>query len=105
MPHDRSRSQASKQEDAAMGWIIALIVGGIAGWLASLVMNRDASMGIFWNIVVGCIGSVIGNALAGPLFGVQGTVQAFSLTGLIIALAGAVVLLAIVNLVQRGRVR
>lgn len=88
-----------------MGWIIALIVGGIAGWLASLVMNRDASMGIFWNIVVGCIGSVIGNALAGPLFGVQGTVQAFSLTGLIIALAGAVILLAIVNLVQRGRVR
>jgi len=88
-----------------MGWIIAIIVGGIAGWLASLVMNRDASMGIFWNIVVGCIGSVIGNALAGPLFGVQGTVQAFSLTGLIIALAGAVILLAIVNLVQRGRVR
>lgn len=88
-----------------MGWIIAIIVGGIAGWLASLVMNRDASMGIFWNIVVGCIGSVIGNALAGPLFGVQGTVQAFSLTGLIIALVGAVVLLAIVNLVQRGRVR
>ncbi len=35
-----------------MGWIVALIVGGIAGWLASLVMNRDASMGIFWNIVV-----------------------------------------------------
>jgi uncharacterized membrane protein YeaQ/YmgE (transglycosylase-associated protein family) len=88
-----------------MGWIIALIVGGIAGWLASLVMNRDASMGIFWNIVVGCIGSVIGNALAGPLFGVQGTVQAFSLTGLVIAIAGAVILLAIVNLVQRGRVR
>ncbi len=87
------------------GWIVALIVGGIAGWLASLVMNRDASMGIFWNIVVGCIGSVIGNALAGPLFGVQGTVQAFSLTGLLIALGGAVVLLAIVNLVQRGRVR
>ncbi len=60
-----------------MGWIIALIVGGIAGWLASLVMNRDASMGIFWNIVVGCVGSVIGNALAGPLFGVRGSVQEF----------------------------
>ena len=39
-----------------MGWIIALIVGGVAGWLASLVMNRDASMGIFWNVVVGCVG-------------------------------------------------
>jgi uncharacterized membrane protein YeaQ/YmgE (transglycosylase-associated protein family) len=88
-----------------MGWIIAIIVGGIAGWLASLVMNRDASMGIFWNIVVGCIGSIIGNALAGPLFGVRGSVQEFSLTGLVIAFVGAVVLLAIVNLVQRKRVR
>lgn len=88
-----------------MGWIIALIVGGVAGWLASIMMRRDGSMGILMNIVVGCIGSVIGNALAGPLFGVQGTVQAFSLTGLLIAILGAVVLLAIVNLVQRGRVR
>ena len=88
-----------------MGWLIAIIVGGVAGWLASMVMNRDASMGIFWNVVVGCVGSLIGNALAGPLLGVQGTVQAFSLTGLLIALVGAIVLLAIVNLVQRGRVR
>ncbi|MXO96983.1 GlsB/YeaQ/YmgE family stress response membrane protein [Erythrobacter aquimaris] len=88
-----------------MGWIIALIVGGIAGWLASLVMNRDASMGIFWNIVVGCVGSVLGNLIAGPLLGVTGSVQEFSLTGLIIAVVGAVVLLGIANLVQRGRVR
>ena len=88
-----------------MGWIIALIVGGVAGWLASMVMNRDASMGIFWNIVVGCIGSVIGNAIAGPFLGVGGSVQEFSLTGLIIAIVGAIVLLAIVNLIQRGRVR
>ena len=88
-----------------MGWLIALIVGGVAGWLASMVMARDASMGIFWNIVVGCVGSLIGNALAGPLFGVQGTVQAFSLIGLIIAFFGAVILLAIANLIQRGRVR
>jgi uncharacterized membrane protein YeaQ/YmgE (transglycosylase-associated protein family) len=96
---------AKKQEDLHMGWIIALIVGGIAGWLASLVMNRDASMGIIWNIIVGCVGSVVGNALAGPLFGIQGTVKSFSLTGLVIALVGAIVLLAIVNLIQRGRVR
>ena len=88
-----------------MGWIIALIVGGVAGWLASLVMNRDASMGIFWNIVVGCIGSVVGNAIAGPLLGISGSVQSFSLTGLLVAAFGAVVLLGIVNLVQRGRVR
>lgn len=88
-----------------MGWIIALIVGGVAGWLASLVMNRDASMGIFWNIVVGCVGSVIGNLIARPLFGIGGSVQEFSLIGLVIAVVGAVVLLGIVNLIQRGRVR
>ena len=87
-----------------MGWLIALIVGGVAGWLASMVMNRDASMGIVWNIVVGCIGSVIGNLIANQ-FGWAGSVQEFSLIGLIIAFVGAVVLLAIVNLIQRGRVR
>jgi uncharacterized membrane protein YeaQ/YmgE (transglycosylase-associated protein family) len=88
-----------------MGWIIALIVGGIAGWLASMVMNRNASMGIFLNIVVGCVGSVIGNWLAGPLLGIRSSVQRFSLTGLIIAFVGAVILLAIVNLIKRGSVR
>jgi len=88
-----------------MGWIIALIVGGVAGWLASMVMNRDGSMGIFWNIVVGCVGSLIGNALAGPLLGIGGSVQEFSLSGLLIAFVGAIVLLGIVNLIQRGRVR
>ncbi len=86
-------------------WIVALIVGGAAGWLASMVMNRNASMGIFWNIVVGCVGSVIGNMIVGPLLGIGGSVQEFSLTGLVIAIVGAVVLLGIVNLVQRGRVR
>ncbi len=88
-----------------MGWIIALIVGGIAGWLASLVMNRDASMGIFWNIVVGCVGSVVGNMVAGPLLGITGSVQEFSITGLVVAVVGATILLGIVNLIQRGRVR
>ncbi|WP_108789440.1 GlsB/YeaQ/YmgE family stress response membrane protein [Erythrobacter sp. Alg231-14] len=88
-----------------MGWIIALVVGGVAGWLASLVMNRDASMGIFWNIVVGCVGSVVGNMIAGPLLGISGSVQEFSLIGLGVAVVGAIVLLGIVNLIQRGRVR
>jgi uncharacterized membrane protein YeaQ/YmgE (transglycosylase-associated protein family) len=88
-----------------MGWISALVVGGIAGWLASKVMNRDAAMGIFWNIVVGCIGSLIGNAVAGPLLGIGGSVQEFSLTGLIIAFVGAVILLGIVNMVQRRNIR
>lgn len=88
-----------------MGWIVAIIVGGVAGWLASMVMNRDASMGIFWNIVVGIVGALIGNVLAGALFGIEGTIQTFNITGFIIAIIGAIVLLAIVNLIQRGRVR
>ena len=88
-----------------MGWIIALIVGGIAGWLASIIMRRDSSMGIFWNIVVGIIGAIIGNAVIAPLIGIGGSIQTFNLGGFIIAIIGAIVLLAIVNLVQRGRVR
>jgi uncharacterized membrane protein YeaQ/YmgE (transglycosylase-associated protein family) len=91
--------------EMGMGWIIALIVGGVAGWLASLVMNRDASMGIIMNIVVGCVGSIIGNVIAGPLLGISGSVQEFSIIGLGVAVLGAVVLLGIVNLIQRGRVR
>lgn len=88
-----------------MGWIIALIVGGVAGWLASKVMNRDASMGYFWNIVVGIVGSVVGNAVVGPLLGINGSVQEFSVVGLIIAVIGAVILLGIVNLIQRKKIR
>ena len=88
-----------------MGWIIAIIVGGIAGWLASMVMARDATMGIFWNIVVGIIGAIIGNAVIAPLIGIGDSIQSFNLGGFIIAIIGAIVLLGIVNLVQRGRVR
>ena len=87
-----------------MGWIIAIIVGGVAGWLASKVMNRDASMGIMWNVIVGCVGSVVGNVAANQ-FGIAGSVKEFSITGLAIAIVGAVVLLGIANLVQRGRLR
>ena len=88
-----------------MEWIVAIIVGGVAGWLASMVMNRDASMGIVMNIVVGIIGALIGNVLASAVFGVRAGIGSFNVTGFIIAIVGAIVLLAIVNLVQRGRVR
>lgn len=88
-----------------MGWIIAIIVGGVAGWLASMVMARDASMGIVMNVIVGIIGAIIGNLLAGPLLGMDTTIQTFNLPGFLVAIVGAVVLLGIVNLVQRGRVR
>jgi uncharacterized membrane protein YeaQ/YmgE (transglycosylase-associated protein family) len=87
-----------------MAWIIAIIVGGIIGWLASLVMNRDASMGVFWNVVVGLIGSLLGRWI-GALVGVAPTLTQFNLGGLLVSFAGAVILLGIVNLIQRGRIR
>ena len=85
-----------------MDWLIAIIVGGVAGWLGSIVMRRDASMGIVLNVVVGIIGAVIGKLLL-PLVGVSG--EANWLAWFVAAIIGAIVLLGIVNLVQRGRVR
>jgi uncharacterized membrane protein YeaQ/YmgE (transglycosylase-associated protein family) len=104
VPDGAWRPSWNNKQESSMGWIIAVIVGGIAGWLASMVMSRDASMGILWNIVVGCVGSVVGNLIANQ-FGWAGSVKEFSLTGLIIAFVGAVILLGIANLIQRGRVR
>ena len=85
-----------------MDWLVAIVVGGVAGWLASIVMRRDASMGILMNIIVGVIGAVIGKLLL-PLVGVSG--EANWIAWFIAAIIGAIILLAIINLVQRGRVR
>lgn len=86
-----------------MGWIATIIIGGIAGWLASMLMARDGSMGIFLNIIVGIIGGVIGSFI-GTSLGFISPGGAW-LSYLITAFIGAVVLLLIINLVQRGRVR
>ncbi|AWV05908.1 GlsB/YeaQ/YmgE family stress response membrane protein [Marilutibacter maris] len=84
-----------------MNFIIMLIVGGIAGWLASMVMKTNAQQGIILNIVVGIIGGFLGGYLL-PILGLQLT----GWTGyLITALIGAIVLLAIVNLFRRGKMR
>ncbi|KRG68323.1 transglycosylase [Pseudoxanthomonas dokdonensis] len=89
-----------------MGFILWLIVGGIIGWLASIIMRRDAQQGIILNIVVGIIGSFLGGWLIAPLLG-SGTANSgdFSLMGLLASLIGAVILLLIVNLFTRGRAR
>lgn len=89
-----------------IGWILALIMGGIIGWLASIVMKTDAQQGIFLNIIVGCIGSILGRwALGGYLGGGRLRDNIFDPMTLLTAFIGAVVLLAIVNLIRRGRVR
>lgn len=89
-----------------MDFIIALIMGGVIGWLASIAMKTDAQQGIFLNIIVGCVGSILGRFLFGRFLGGGGLRgDAFNPMTLLTAFLGAVVLLAIVNLVRRGRVR
>lgn len=83
-----------------VGLIIWLVVGGVVGWLASMVMRTDAQQGILLNIVVGIIGAFIGGLLFGGSINAGVTLYTF-----ISSLVGAIILLAIVNLVRRGRVR
>jgi len=88
-----------------MGFLIWLIVGGIVGWLASLIMRTDAQQGMLLNIVVGIIGAFIGGWVISPLVGVGTINEGISIGSVIVSLLGAVILLAIVNLFRRGRVR
>lgn len=89
-----------------MNLIIWLVVGGIVGWLASLIMKTNAQQGIILNVVVGIVGAMIGGWVISPLVG-AGTVNQgdFSLGGLFVSLVGAVILLGVVNLFRRGKVR
>jgi uncharacterized membrane protein YeaQ/YmgE (transglycosylase-associated protein family) len=89
-----------------MNFIIWLVVGGIIGWLASMVMKTDAQQGVILNVVVGIIGAMLGGWLISPLVGV-GTINQdnFSLPAMLVSLVGAIILLGIVNLFRRGRAR
>ena len=89
-----------------MHFILWLIIGGILGWIASLIMHTDAQQGIFLNIVVGIIGAMVAGLLLTPLLGI-GTINQnnLSLPALLVSLLGAIILLAIVNLFRRGAVR
>ena len=89
-----------------MNFIIWIVVGGILGWIASMIMRTDAQQGMFLNIVVGIIGALLGGWLLAPLFG-TGTINQsdFSIGSLLVSLLGAVILLAIVNLFRRGTPR
>ena len=85
-----------------MGIILWLVIGGVIGWLASIIMRTDAQQGIFLNIIVGVVGAFLGGLLftGGSINNAPLTIYSF-----LVSLVGAVVLLAIVNLVRRGRVR
>lgn len=84
-----------------INFLVWLLAGALVGWVASMLMRTDAEQGALLNIVVGIIGAFIG----GFLFGGPTINDTFNLTALVVSLVGAVILLAIVNLVRRGTVR
>ena len=89
-----------------MNVIVWLVVGGVIGWLASLVMKTDNQQGILLNVVVGIVGAVVAGWVISPLVG-AGTINQgnFSLSSLVVSFVGALILLAVVNLFRRGAVR
>ena len=76
-----------------MGWIVSLIIGGIVGWLASIIMNTNAQMGWIANVLVGVIGSALGFWIAG-LLGLSAT---GGIARFLVSIAGAVVLILILQ--------
>ena len=89
-----------------INFLVWIILGGILGWLASLIMRTDAQQGTFLNIIVGIVGAFLAGMFLSPLFGVATINQNnFSLASLLVSLLGAVILLGIVNLFRRGSVR
>ena len=89
-----------------INFIIWIIVGGLLGWIASMVMRTDAQQGTLLNIVVGIVGAFVAGLVLTPLFGI-GTINQnnFSMASLLVSLLGAIILLGIVNLFRRGSVR
>lgn len=87
-----------------MDLIIALLVGALIGWLASIIMKTDAQQGPLLNIIVGIVGSFLGRWIFGGLLGIGSAANAgsFSWSGIFWGVLGAVVLLAIVNIFRRS---
>ena len=87
-----------------MSFLSWIIVGGLLGWVASMIMKTNEQQGIILNIIVGIVGAFLGGLLLAPLFG-TGTINQsdFSIGSLLVSLVGAVILLAIVNFFRRRR--
>lgn len=85
-----------------MNWIVAILVGALIGWLASVVMKTDARQGALANIIIGIVGSALGRWLFADVLGIGGAVAAgsFSLLGLLWGVLGAIVLIAILRAVK-----
>ncbi len=82
-----------------MDWLIILIVGGIIGWVGSLVMKTDSQQGLIANILIGIVGSALGRWLFADVLGIGGAATAgqLSFAGLIWGVIGAVVLIGLLR--------
>lgn len=85
-----------------MSIIIWLVMGGLVGWIASMIMGTDAQQGIILNVVVGIIGALIGGWLIGPMIGAGSINDGISIMSFVVSLIGAIILLAILSLFRRG---
>ena len=87
-----------------MGFILWIIVGGLLGWVASMIMGTNDTQGKLLNIVVGIVGAFLSGLLLAPLLG-TGTINQgdFSVGSLLVSLVGAVVLLWLVNMFRRKK--
>lgn len=89
-----------------MNFIIWLVIGGVLGWLASIVMKTDAQQGILLNVIVGIVGAALGGFVISPLVGISTINQNnFSVPALLVSFVGALILLAIVNFFRRRSAR
>jgi uncharacterized membrane protein YeaQ/YmgE (transglycosylase-associated protein family) len=87
-----------------MSFILWIVVGGLLGWVASMMMGTNDQQGKLLNIIVGIVGAFLGGLLLSGLFD-TGTINQgdFSISSLLVSLVGAVILLAVVNLFRRRR--
>ncbi len=103
-PLQEPRVEAETLEDS-MGILIWLIVGGVVGWLASIIMRTDGQQGILLNVIVGIVGALLAGFIISPLVGVGTINEGVTIGTFLVSLVGAIILLAIVNLFRRGSVR
>lgn len=83
-----------------MGIIAWLVVGGLAGWIASMIMGKNASMGLIANIIVGIVGAVVAGFLLRVIFHIDG-VTGFNIWSILVAIGGACLLLFVIKLIKR----
>jgi uncharacterized membrane protein YeaQ/YmgE (transglycosylase-associated protein family) len=89
-------------EITIMGIIVWLVMGGLVGWVASMIMGTNGQQGIILNVVVGIIGALIGGWLIGPMLGAGSINDGITIMSFVVSLIGAIILLAILSIFRRN---